>query len=843
MSDKKADKKVANKKAAPVDLKAIQTPEFWAGRMDVFDKLYAKQLETFKARSAPIKVTLPDGKVMDAESWVTTPHDIAKRISNSLPDKCIVARVDETTLWDMTRPIEADCALELLDWDYPEAREVFSHSSAHVLGYAMERVLGCTLSYGPPVEGGGFFYEGRTTRPVSEGDYAAIEAGMGELVKQKAPFQRLVIQKEDALAMFGYNDFKQITLGKKVPEGGACTVYRCGTLIDPCRGPHISDTSKVKAYTVHKNSSAYFQGNADNEVLQRVYAIAFPKVDQLKEWKVIQEAAAKRDHRNLGRQQDLFYFHDVSPGSAFFLPAGARIYNALTEFQKKNYRKRGFDEVMSPNMYNAKLWEVSGHWALYKDAMFTTICEHEQFGLKPMNCPGHCVLYAARQHSYRELPIRFADFGTLHRNELSGALSGLTRVRRFQQDDAHIFCRMDQLKQEMDAALDFLNYVYDVLGFKFYLKLSTRPENALGDKETWDFAEAQLADSLNAFCNIPVGQPDALSKEEGAKFSYEGTVADMKKLKRLSDKLKKDGEEAVNGWKGLAHEAWEVNPGDGAFYGPKIDIVVEDATRRRHQCATIQLDFQLPERFGLKYTLPRAKDEEDGAAAAAGEGDAAKAKKPAEKKPEEKKADEKSKHQDPHPVPAVGGKPEETEAKTAEKPAADEPHGPHDHKHGSAPAAPPVAAKKELHFAPDRHLEPNQERPVMIHRAIFGSLERCIAILCEHYGGRWPFWLSPRQAIVVPVSHKFNDYATEVKNEIFGEGFWCDVDLGPNTLDKKIREAQLSQYNFILVVGEDEMTTRSVNVRTRDNERRGAKTLDEINAWFSTLARTYSKEF
>uniref|UniRef100_A0A7S1LX93 threonine--tRNA ligase n=1 Tax=Neobodo designis TaxID=312471 RepID=A0A7S1LX93_NEODS len=812
-----AEKK-GNKKAAPVDLKALQTPEFWASRMDIFDKLYAKQQETYAARKQPIKVTLPDGKVMDAESWVTTPFDIAKRISNSLPDKCIVARINENTLWDMTRPIEGDCTLELLDWDYPEAREVFWHSSAHVLGYAMERVFQCTLSYGPPLQDGGFFYEGRTTRPVSEADYVAVETAMGELVKQKAPFQRLEIQKEDALEMFGYNDFKQITLGKKVPEGGICTVYRCGTLIDPCRGPHIADTGKVKAYCVHKNSSAYFQGNSENEVLQRVYAIAFPKVDLLKEWKAVQEAASKRDHRNLGRQQDLFYFHDVSPGSAFFFPAGARIYNALMDFQKKNYRKRGFDEVMSPNMYNAKLWEVSGHWALYKDAMFTTVCEHEQFGLKPMNCPGHCVLYAARQHSYRELPIRYADFGTLHRNELSGALSGLTRVRRFQQDDAHIFCRMDQLKQEMDGALDFLKYVYGVLGFNFYLKLSTRPENALGNKETWDVAEKCLAESLNGFCNIPVGQADPLSKEEGALFTFDGTVADIKKLKRLSDKLKKEGADAVGGWSGLTHEAWELNPGDGAFYGPKIDIVVEDALRRRHQCATIQLDFQLPERFGLKFTLPRAKDE-DGAAAA----DEQPAK--VEEKKEAPKEEPKEKHEDP----ASG-----TTSKSASPTT-------HDHKHGAPP--PPAPAKKELHFAIDRHLEPNQERPVMIHRAIFGSLERCIAILCEHYGGRWPFWLSPRQAIVVPVSHKFNDYANEVKNEIFGEGFWCDVDLGGSTLDKKIREAQLAQYNFILVVGEDEMVKKSVNVRTRDNERRGVKTLDEIVAWFQQLARTYSREF
>jgi threonyl-tRNA synthetase len=800
-----------SKKPATVDLNQIKTPEFWQARQALFDELYAKQVEAYAAKKQPIKVTLPDGKVMEAESWVTTPHDIAKRISNSLPDKCIVARVNETQLWDMTRPLEGDCALELLDWDYVEAREVFWHSSSHVLGYALERVFGCKLSTGPPLQDGGFFYEGDAGRPVSEADYGAIEAAMGELVKAKAPYQRLVISKSDALKMFGYNDFKQRTLGSKVPEDGFCTVYRCGNLIDPCRGPHLSDTAKVKAYHVHKNSSSYFQGNAENEVLQRVYAISFPKTEQLKEWKVIQEQAAKRDHRNIGRQQNLFYFHDVSPGSAFFFPEGARIYNALIEFQRQNYPKRGFDEVISPNMYNSKLWEVSGHWALYKDAMFTTVCEHEQFGLKPMNCPGHCVLFAARQHSYKELPIRFADFGTLHRNELSGALTGLTRVRRFQQDDAHIFCRFDQIRAEMDGALDFLSYVYGIFGFKFYLKLSTRPENALGEKSTWDMAESRLAEALNEFCNIPVGKPDPLSKD-GAPFTFDGTVADLKKLKRLSDKFAKDGADSVGGWTGLKHDAWELNAGDGAFYGPKIDIVVEDALRRRHQCATIQLDFNLPERFGLKFTLAGARKEE---------GDAAVASKEQDTRKEESSAS----------------------ASDVKDILKQEAHTPVDHHAGSPPAPAPAAVKKELHFVIDKHLEPNQERPVMIHRAIFGSLERVIAILCEHYGGKWPFWLSPRQVIVIPISNNFNDYAVQVKNEIFAEGFWCEADVGSNTLEKKVREAQLNQFNFILVVGAEEVESKSVNVRTRDNERRGSKTVEEAIAWFHQLSRNFSSEF
>lgn len=795
-------KPAAKKSGNTGDIAAIPPPEFWASRLAIFDGLYAKQVEEYTAKKQPIKVSLPDGKVLDGESWFTTPLDIAKKISNSLAEKVIVARVNETTLWDLTRPLEDSCTIELLDWDYPEAREVFWHSSSHVLGFAMERVFSCKLSTGPPLQDGGFFYEGDTGRPVSEADYPAVEAAMGELVKAKMPYQRLVISKANALSLFEYNSFKHRTLSAKVPENGFCTVYKCGNLIDPCRGPHLPDTGRVKAYAIHKNSSSYFQGKAENEVLQRIYAISFPKVDQLKEWKTIQEQASKRDHRNIGRQQDLFYFHDVSPGSAFFFPHGARIYNALIEFQRKNYRRRGFEEVVSPNMYNSKLWEVSGHWALYKDAMFTTVVEHEQFGLKPMNCPGHCVLYAARQHSYRELPIRFADFGTLHRNELSGALSGLTRVRRFQQDDAHIFCRFDQIQQETDAALDFLNYVYGILGFNFYLKLSTRPENALGKKETWDMAEARLADALNNFCNIPVGKPDPFSKD-GAPFTYDGSVADIKKLKRLSDKHAKEGADAVGGWTGLKREGWELNPGDGAFYGPKIDIVVEDALKRRHQCATIQLDFNLPDRFGLKFTIAGKKDCEA--------------------------VEEKSTESAASPASAEAPKKEQEAV-----------HSPVDHKHGAPPPAP---VKKELQFIIDKHLEPNQERPVMIHRAIFGSLERCIAILCEHYGGKWPFWLSPRQAIVIPVGASFQDYAVEVKNLLFAEGFWVDVDNGGNTLDKKIRDAQLAQYNFILVVGAEEAQNRKVNVRTRDNERHGEKSIEETIEWFSGLSRSYSRDF
>ena len=804
-----AEKKGGAAAAAPAAA-ALPPPSFWPERISVFERLYAAQLAKYESMAQDIKVTLPDGKIMDGRSFITTPLEIAKRISNSLPDKVFVAKVNDT-LWDLGRPLEADCKLELLDWDDKDAREVFWHSSSHVLGYAMERVFNCKLVTGPPLEDGGFFYEADTLdRTVSEADYKAVETAALDLVRAKAPYQRLVLSKADALSMFHYNSFKYRTLAAKVPEGGTCTVYRCGELIDPCRGPHLPDTGRVKAFAVTKNSSSYFQGKAEQEVLQRLYAISFPKDSQLKEWKEIQAEAAKRDHRVIGKQQELFYFHDVSPGSAFWFPHGARIYNTLVEFQRKQYRRRGFEEVISPNIYNAKLWMVSGHWELYKDCMFTTVCEKEDFGLKPMNCPGHCIMFGARPRSYRELPIRFADFGVLHRNELSGALTGLTRVRRFQQDDAHIFCRLEQVKDEIEHALEFIQHVYGVFGFNFFLKLSTKPDNALGDPKLWEVAEAKLAEALNRFCGIPT-LPDPVVA--GTTMVYDGSEAHRKKLKRLIEMAKKD---PAATWTGPTHPQWEVNPGDGAFYGPKIDIVVEDALKRRHQCATIQLDFNLPRRFGLKYTLPGLR--EGGAEAAA----------------------------DPLASVVSGAEPASpvTPASPPSSPAPPEQHhSASSHKHGSAPPAAPDAAKvKALHMHIDHSLAANEERPVMIHRAIFGSLERCIAILCEHFAGKWPFWLSPRQAIVIPVAQAHQDYAVTVKNQLMAEGFFVDVDVSAATLEKKIRDAQLAQNNFILVVGQEEMAANSVNVRSRDSVRHGTKTVDELIQWFSMLARTYAKD-
>ncbi|XP_067931122.1 threonine--tRNA ligase 1, cytoplasmic-like isoform X2 [Watersipora subatra] len=665
-------------------------PSYIDDRIKIFDQLHAEYKEKVAAfPRQSISITLPDGKVVSGTSWETTPYEVAKGISQGLADNTVVAKVNGE-LWDLDRPFECDAELKLLKFDDEEGKYVFRHSTAHMLGEAMERTYGGHLCYGPPVEGGFYYDMFYDQGAVSQLDYPVLENVIKSITKEKQEFVRLEMTKADLLKMFEYNEFKQRIINEKVTTP-TTTVYRCGPLIDLCRGPHVRHTGKVKACAVVKNSSTYWEGNCEAESLQRVYGISFPDPKQLKEWKFQQEEAAKRDHRKIGKEQELFFFHELSPGSCFFLPRGAHIYRKLEELMRKEYKKRGFQEVVSPNIYNSKLWEISGHWQHYSEDMFRMESEKQLFGLKPMNCPGHCVMFGYRVRSWRELPLRFADFGVLHRNELSGALHGLTRVRRFQQDDGHIFCMPEQVGSEMQGCIDFLQHIYGLFGFEFKLKLSTRPEKYLGDLETWNEAEKQLKLSLN---------------NSGMQ--------------------------------------WELNPGDGAFYGPKIDITIQDALKRSHQCATIQMDFQLPLRFNLQY-----QSDETGVL----------------------------------------------------------------------------------------------KRPVIIHRAILGSVERMIAILTENCAGKWPFWLSPRQAIVVPIAPALDNYATEVRDRLHNAGYMADVDTDAgNTFNKKVRNAQLAQYNFILVVGENERQAGTVNVRTRDNKVHGERAIDDVLARFKELSDTLERE-
>ncbi|KAG8001013.1 Threonine--tRNA ligase [Nibea albiflora] len=631
-------------------------PEYITERLSLYDELKRESdalLAKKAADSKPITVELPDGRKMEGKAWITTPYELASAISQGLADNSVISRVNGE-LWDLDRPLEQDCSLELLRFDNEDAQAVYWHSSAHILGEAMERFYGGCLCYGPPIENGFYydmFLDGQ--KGVSCSEFGDLETLCKSVVKEKQPFERLEISKETLLKMFKYNKFKCRILNEKVTTP-TTTVYRCGPLIDLCRGPHVRHTGKIKAMKLYKD-------------------------------------------------QELFFFHDLSPGSCFFMPRGAYIYNTLTEFIRDEYWRRGFQEVASPNIYNSKLWETSGHWQHYSENMFSFPVEDDIFALKPMNCPGHCLMFSHRPRSWRELPLRLADFGVLHRNELSGTLTGLTRVRRFQQDDAHIFCTMDQIESEMKGCLDFLRCVYDVFGFSFQLYLSTRPEKYLGDIAVWNQAEKQLENSLNEF-----GEP------------------------------------------------WKLNPGDGAFYGPKIDIKIKDAIGRYHQCATIQLDFQLPIRFNLTFV---GKDGDDKA------------------------------------------------------------------------------------------------RPVIIHRAILGSVERMIAILTENYAGKWPLWISPRQVMLVPVNPSCEDYAKRVCKQFTEAGFMADADLDSSCLlNKKIRNAQLAQYNFILgekilllyllclfvlaVVGEKEKMTNCVNVRTRDNKVHGELSVAEVLARLTLLKQS-----
>ncbi|KAK3200546.1 hypothetical protein Dsin_023961 [Dipteronia sinensis] len=531
----------------------------------------------------------------------------------------------------MYRPLEGDCELELFSFDSDEGRDAFWHSSAHILGQVLEMKYGCKLCIGPCSRRGdlqGFYYDAfYGDLALNEAHFESIESGFKQAVKESQPFERIEVTREQALEMFSDNTFK-VEIINDLPVDKAITVYRCGDLVDLCRGPHIPNTSFVKAF------ASYWRGNKDRDSLQRVYGISYPDKKQLNEYNEMRREAEKYDHRVLGKKQELFFTHHYSPGSWFFKPHGYEIYEKLMKFIKVQYRDRGYKVISSPDMYNMELWKTSGHAANYMENMYSFNNGGQEFAMKPMNCPGHCLMFEQLVHSYNELPLRLADFGVLHRKEASGALSGLTRVTKFQQ----VYIGLLSLiliddDYEVRGVLEFIEYAYNVFGLNYELKLSTRPEKYVGKLETWEKAEAALKDALNEF-----GKP------------------------------------------------W-------------------------------QLDFQLPLRFKLEYL-------------------------------------------------AEGGKRKET--------------------------------------------------PVMIHGSVLGSFERMIAILLEHYKGKWPFWLSPRQAIVIPVSEKSMSYARQVMDQIDRARYCVDVDLSDRKIQKKVFEAQLAQYNFILVVGEEEAKTGQVSVRQRD---------------------------
>ncbi|KAI4560164.1 hypothetical protein MJG53_012752 [Ovis ammon polii x Ovis aries] len=630
------------KKEIDPDNEVKNPPNFMKERLKFFEilkkdhQLLLAISEKKGDTSNVITVRVADGRIVKGEAWKTTPYQVAAEISQELAETTVVAKVNGE-LWDLNRPLEGDATVELLTFEDEEAQAVYWHSSAHILGEALELHYGGLLCCSPP-GGGGFHYDVYLEdRAVSSAELPVLQSMCQAIIKEQQPFERLEVSTEVLLDLFKYDKFKCRILKEKVATP-TTTVYRCGPLVELCKGPHIRHTGNIKVIKIFKNSLAYWADNPEMEMLQRVYGVSFPDEQQMAAWEELQEEARARDHRTIGKEQ---------------------------------HHQRNFKEVLSPNMYSCKLWEASGHWQHYSENMFTFDIDKDTFALKPMNCPGHW-------------------------NEPSGALSGLTCVRRFQQDDAHIFCTVGQIEEEIKGCLQFLQSVYSTFGFSFQLNLSTRPENFLGKTELWDEAEKQLQNSLMEF-----GKP------------------------------------------------WKINAGDGAFYGPKIDVEIKDALGRYHQCATIQLDFQLPIRFNLTYV---SKDGDD------------------------------------------------------------------------------------------------KKNPVIIHQAILGSVERMIAILSENYGGKWPFWLSPRQVMVIPVGPTCEKYALQISSDFFEEGFMADVDLDRGcTLNNKIRNAQLAQYNFIFVVGEKEETNNAVNVRTRDNKIHGEisviSTIDKLKNLKQSRTLNAEEEF
>lgn len=552
---------------------------------------------------------------------------------------------------DLSANLKTDCKISFHQFE--DCKDIFWHSSAHILGNALVNLFPkCKLIKGPPQEEG-FFYDIDVDTPLSQEDYKKIENEMVKIMKKNLKFEKVYFSKDDLLEMYKNNEYKLHFVNTKVKDGS--TVYKNGDFFDLCQGPHIPSTGVVKAVKILKNSSAHH----NEKQVQRIYGITFPSKEKLSQFIKNREEALKKDHRKIGKELDFFFFHEYSPGSCFFLPNGTFIYNKLCDLMRSEYSERGFQEVITPNIFSIDLWKESGHYENYKDNIF--MLENEDMAMKPMNCPGHCLMFKSIDHSFRDLPIRYADFGVLHRNEASGALTGLTRVRRFQQDDAHIFCSKKQVKEEIIGCLDFLRQIYGIFNFQFNLFLSTRPEKFIGEIEEWDQAENALAAAIKE-CNLD----------------------------------------------------FTINEGDGAFYGPKIDIILQDALGRKIQCGTIQLDFQLPQRFKLKY----------------------------------------------------------------------------------------------------RDFDGSLKSPVIIHRAILGSVERFIAILIESYGKNLPFWINPRQVGVVSLAD--DEYTNIVKSKL--GNFRLTVLHDNNTINKNIRILIKKAFSFVCVIGKKEKADNTINVRINNEQ-------------------------
>lgn len=620
-----------------------------------------------------ILIKFPDGQKKSYPAGISL-SEIAQSISPSLKKKSAAGKVNGD-LYDLNRPIEEDAMIELLNFATSEGSKLIRHSAAHLMAQALKRLYDHVhLGIGPVIENG-FYYDVELDHTISQSDLEKIEKEMKKLIAENHPILRQEVSREEARDLFSEDPFK-LELLAEIPSGEKITVYKQGEFIDLCRGPHLPSTGAIKHFKLTHVSGAYWRGDSNNKVLQRIYGVAFASREEMEEYFHFQKEAQKRNHRKLGSELELFMFSEEAPGMPFYLNNGQKIRNELQFFLRQLQHSFDYEEVQTPIMMNRKLWEQSGHWDHYKDNMYFSKVDDQNFALKPMNCPGHMLIYKDKLHSYRDLPIRMAEFGQVHRHEFSGALNGMLRVRTFCQDDAHIFVTPQQIEEEITSALKLIDYVYKTFGFEYSIELSTRPEDYMGEEALWDKAEDSLKNVLN---NL------------GYHFS--------------------------------------INEGDGAFYGPKIDIHIKDALKRSHQCATVQLDFQMPEKFDLHYI--------------------------------------------------------------------------------------------------DEHNE--KVRPVVIHRAVFGSIDRFLGILIEHFAGAFPVWLAPVQVKVIPVSNKHHqEYAAKVFSRFKQEGVRVELDSRDEKIGYKMREAQMKKIPYILVIGDKEAQKESVNVRRYHSDETSEISLDEF---------------
>ncbi len=628
-------------------------------------------------RSQEITATLPGG-----EQRIVATGTVVRELLPPTRKDVIAARVDGKVI-DLARPLEKDCTLELVVLSSTEGLNVLRHSCAHLMAQAVKRLFPqVQITIGPVIENG-FYYDFKHERAFTPEDLEKIEAEMKKVVGENFSIVREEIPRDEAVRLFRSmgEDFKAEIIAS-IPGNEAISLYRQGEFVDLCRGPHLPATGNIPAFKLTSVAGAYWRGDEKNVMLQRIYGTAFATEKDLRQHLALVEEAKRRDHRKLGKELDLFIFDPIAPASPFFLPKGAFIYNELIAYIRSLYKRYGYQEVLTPQIFDVDLWHRSGHYENYKENIFFTEIEGRQFGVKPMNCPGHTYIYAAKKRSYRDLPLRIADFARLHRFERSGVISGLTRVRSFSQDDAHIFCTPEQIETEVNGVLRMINEVYRTFSFtELRFNLSTRPAKRLGDDATWDRAESALAAALKT-----------------NKIDY------------------------------------QVNAGDGAFYGPKIDCIVFDALRRQWQLATIQLDFMLPERFDLTYTSTQG----------------------------------------------------------------------------------------------------TEVRPVMIHRAVLGSLERFLGVLIEHCGGDFPLWLAPTQVRLLTVTDAQEEYARKVYEQLQQAGIRAELDLRHEKLGYKIREAEVQKVPYMVVIGDKEVNTATVAPRGRKGEKIPALTVTELIARLAT---------